>query len=150
MEGWKTPPFIFVGKPKIAGIHEASSKIEYASWNMAPQRSGPLWSMPFCSGLASTIDESASDLVLHNYPTEGIKGLQWDGTEFCWSKSEATEHYGAIHFHDDDVYDFGWTSNMQWTVPSGIPSPTRQGCPWRKPNEPIWSSFNVRAVPRSS
>lgn len=63
--------------------------------------------------------QSAS-LVLHHHPTRGVKGRRWDASEFCWTKSP--EHYGAIHFHDDDVYDFKWESSMKWEVPPDLPS----------------------------
>ena len=30
--------------------------------------------------------------------------------------------YGAIHFHDDDLYDSGWEVDFQFTVPKGLTS----------------------------
>ena len=63
----------------------------------------------------------ASNLLqLHNHPTRAVKGHKWDGSEFCWRHNP--NHYGAIHFHDDDVYDFNWDSDLDWTIPKGIPS----------------------------
>ena len=38
----------------------------------------------------------------------------------CWRHKP--EHYGAIHFHDDDIYDFGWETDFTWTVPPDLPS----------------------------
>ena len=32
------------------------------------------------------------------------------------------EHYGAIHFHDDDIYDFGWETDFTFTIPNDLPS----------------------------
>ena len=65
-------------------------------------------------------NKNVASLILFNHPTRGVKGRRWDGTEFCWK--HCPKHYGAIHFHDDDVYDFKWISNMEWRVPRGIPS----------------------------
>lgn len=63
----------------------------------------------------------ASNLLqLYNHPTRAVKGRKWDGSEFCWRHNP--NHYGAIHFHDDDVYDFNWDSDLDWTIPKGIPS----------------------------
>ncbi len=31
-------------------------------------------------------------------------------------------HYGAIHFHDDDLYDSGWGVDFEFTVPQGLKS----------------------------
>eukprot|EP00934_Nitzschia_sp_Nitz4_P005718 Nitzschia sp. Nitz4//scaffold63_size106090//35806//38067//NITZ4_004385-RA/size106090-processed-gene-0.54-mRNA-1//1//CDS//3329555960//5708//frame0 len=59
-------------------------------------------------------------LVLFNHPTRAIKGHNWDATEQSWQ--HAPEQYGAIHFHDDDCYDFQWESDFQWDVPKDTPS----------------------------
>ena len=49
-----------------------------------------------------------------------VKGHLWDGSELCWRHNP--NHYGAIHFHDDDVYDFSWDTDLEWTIPVCIPS----------------------------
>jgi N,N-dimethylformamidase len=64
--------------------------------------------------------EEGPPLELCNHPTRGVKGRNWDGTEFCWKHEPS--HYAAIYFHDDDCYDFGWKSDFEWTLPEGIPS----------------------------
>uniref|UniRef100_UPI001952A36F hypothetical protein n=1 Tax=Streptococcus pneumoniae TaxID=1313 RepID=UPI001952A36F len=46
------------------------------------------------------------DGSLVNVPTRAVRGSNWDGSEFCWR--HAPGHYGAIHFHDDDLSDCGW------------------------------------------
>jgi N,N-dimethylformamidase len=38
-------------------------------------------------------------------PARAMKGWNWDGTQMNWQL--APEQYGAIHFHDDDIYDCG-------------------------------------------
>ena len=43
-----------------------------------------------------------------NLPTRAMKGHAWDGSEYNWVHNPT--HYGAIHFHDDDLYDCGWES----------------------------------------
>ena len=43
---------------------------------------------------------------LVNMPTRAMKGHNWSGREMNWSNAQ--DEYGAIHFHDDDVYDAGW------------------------------------------
>ena len=65
-------------------------------------------------------DNNSYALVLYRHPTRAVKGHKWNGTEFDWRKCRG--HYGAIHFHDDDIYDFQWESNMEWTVKEGTPS----------------------------
>ena len=57
---------------------------------------------------------------LVNLPTRGMKGSNWSGREQCWR--HAPEEYGAIHFHEDDIYDCGWETDFSWTVPAGLKS----------------------------
>ena len=52
-----------------------------------------------------------------NLPARAMKGARWTGEEMCWR--HAPEHYGAIHFHDDDLYDCGWETDFRFTVPEG-------------------------------
>ena len=35
---------------------------------------------------------------------------------------QAPDQYGAIHFHDDDLYDAGWAVDFSLTVPDGLKS----------------------------
>ena len=53
-------------------------------------------------------------------PQRGMRGAGWTGHEMCWR--HAPEEYGAIHFHDDDVYDANWRESFAWTVPEGTRS----------------------------
>lgn len=55
-----------------------------------------------------------------NLPTRAMKGVAWDGTEYHWVKRPA--HYGAIHFHDDDLYDCEWETDFAWSVPDDTAS----------------------------
>jgi N,N-dimethylformamidase len=55
-----------------------------------------------------------------NLPTRAMKGHAWDGSEYNWVYNPA--HYGAIHFHDDDLYDCGWETDFTFTVPDDLPS----------------------------
>ncbi|MGA0913011.1 MAG: N,N-dimethylformamidase beta subunit family domain-containing protein [Candidatus Puniceispirillaceae bacterium] len=60
------------------------------------------------------------DLLLKNAPTRGVTGHKWDATEFCWRHNP--DHYAAILFHDDDIYDFGWDRDFDFVVPDDMPS----------------------------
>jgi N,N-dimethylformamidase len=55
-----------------------------------------------------------------NLPARAMKGYNWTGEEMCWRHKP--EHYGAIHFHDDDLYDSGWDVDFELTVPKGLRS----------------------------
>lgn len=73
--------------------------------------------------MTTTIRDSGPaglDGRLINHPARAMTGADWDGSEMCWRHKP--EHYGAIHFHDDDIYDFGWQTDFTWTVPGDLPS----------------------------
>jgi N,N-dimethylformamidase len=60
------------------------------------------------------------DLVLKNAPTRGVTGRKWNATEFCWKHHP--DHYAAIHFHDNDIYDFDWDCDFEFDIPHDMPS----------------------------
>jgi N,N-dimethylformamidase len=64
-------------------------------------------------------DTSANQAHGHvlNVPTRGMKGHNWTGEILDWKA--APHQYGAIHFHDDDIYDCGWLTEFSLTVPDG-------------------------------
>ena len=55
-----------------------------------------------------------------NLPVRAMKGSRWNGEEMCWR--HAPEHYGAIHFHDDDLHDCGWATDFSFEVPEDFRS----------------------------
>lgn len=57
---------------------------------------------------------------LVNLPTRAMKGWNWTGAEMDWRR--APEQYGAIHFHEDDLYDAGWQTDMVLEVPAHLRS----------------------------
>lgn len=58
--------------------------------------------------------------VLVNVPTRAMRGSNWSGKEMAWK--HAPEDYGAIHFHDDDIYDCEWETDFEFRVPSDFRS----------------------------
>ena len=55
-----------------------------------------------------------------NLPARGMTGWNWRGQELGWPQAPAL--YGAIHFHDDDLYDAGWETDFRYTVPPELRS----------------------------
>ena len=49
-----------------------------------------------------------------------MTGWNWDCSEECYR--HAPEQYGAIHFHDDDLDDCGWETDVALDVPADLPS----------------------------
>ncbi len=58
--------------------------------------------------------------TLVNLPTRAMIGSNWTGEWHDWR--QRPEHYGAIHFHHDDVYDAGWQPTCKITIPDDLPS----------------------------
>lgn len=58
--------------------------------------------------------------VFRNMPTRGVRGSRWRGTETCWR--HAPRDYAAVHLHADDLYDCGWATTFEWTLPSDLRS----------------------------
>ena len=78
----------------------------------------------FSRGISTTRIEDAGPAGLHgelvNLPARGMTGALWDDSEQCWRHKP--EHYAAIHFHEDDIYDFGWKDAFSFTIPEDLPS----------------------------
>jgi len=78
----------------------------------------------FSRGITGETVFDASPNLLHgetvNLPVRAMKGHNWTGRTLCWE--HAPEEYGAIHFHDDDLYDCGWEVDFTLTVPDGLKS----------------------------
>ena len=60
------------------------------------------------------------DIVLQNFPTRAVTSSEWDGSEMCWRHKPS--HYAAIHFHEDDIYDFEWETSLTFKIPPKMPS----------------------------
>lgn len=78
----------------------------------------------FSQDISSTRVTDISPNRLHgetvNMPARGMKGYNWNGESMDWK--QAPEQYGAMHFHDDDVYDAGWEVDFSLTVPAELKS----------------------------
>ncbi|WP_300549142.1 N,N-dimethylformamidase beta subunit family domain-containing protein [Roseovarius sp.] len=76
----------------------------------------------FSKGIRTTTAEAIKgpDLGLVNFPARAVTGSAWDGSEMNWTHKPA--HYAAIHFHNDDIYDFGWDTDFTFTLPEDMPS----------------------------
>lgn len=80
--------------------------------------------LDFAQEIASqrVVDVSGNGLDgrLYQNPTRGVCGRHWDATVQRYE--EAPEQYAAIHFHEDDLTDAGWSDSVRWTVPLDLKS----------------------------
>lgn len=50
-------------------------------------------------------------------PQRAMTGHNW--TDDCHSWRAAPDKYGAVHFHDDALYDAAWETSLSWAAPVG-------------------------------
>ena len=100
-----------IENPKIYSISENYDLTKVINWKFSEKISS-----------TQVIDKSENklDLKLINYPTRGVTGSNWDGSEMSWK--HAKEQYSAIHFHEDDIYDFEWEDDFSFLIPDDMPS----------------------------
>jgi N,N-dimethylformamidase len=102
------------------------TEIEALKESAIPRHLAPavLGAWDFSRDIPSIRISDVSSHQLHgeivNLPARAMTGWNWTGEELCWR--HAREQYGAIHFHDDDVYDAGWEADFALTVPKGTES----------------------------
>ena len=101
----------------IPGIHDASAALE-------PDAAACAAYWDFSQEIPSDqiLDRGPSALhgTLHNLPTRAVCGSRWTGEETSWR--HRPRHYAAIHFHEDDLYDCGWDTDFEVTIPEGMAS----------------------------
>ena len=89
-----------------ANLTEISALPVFASWD-------------FSIGIPTTkvhdIGPYDLDGQLINYPSRAMTSSNWDGSEMSWNHSPG--QYAAIHFHEDDIYDFGWETDFVIKIP---------------------------------
>jgi N,N-dimethylformamidase len=112
--------------PRLAAASLGRADIE-TLWRdpLAPSLAGSLvaaWD--FSRGISTEQVEDLSPNRLHgtavNLPARGMKGHNWTGEAMTWPQKP--EHYGAIHFHQDDLADAGWEPDFEITVPTSTRS----------------------------
>lgn len=83
-----------------------------------------LASWDFSRAMSSQVIEDTEPAACHgrlvNLPTRAMAGAYWSGQEMCWR--HAPRDYAAIHFHEGDLGDCGWSADFTWTVPDDLPS----------------------------
>jgi N,N-dimethylformamidase len=111
-----------IERPQIFGRALAPEEIEAAARGEVPDGLVACWD--FSREIPSTriVDTGPQGLdgVLVNLPDRAMTGSSWTGREMCWR--HAPQDYGAIHFHDDDLYDCAWQTDFSYTLPADLAS----------------------------
>lgn len=119
-------PAVLKGRPVIAAKIDDdranchfNGKIEAPSIQIDDEL---LCAWDFSKNISSTtaLATIGPDLGLVNFPTRAVTSSAWDASEMNWTHKP--EHYAAIHFHQNDIYDFEWDTDFTFTIPEGMPS----------------------------
>ena len=80
------------------------------------------WDFSRETSTTRVVDTSANGIhgEVVNMPARAMTGYNWTGRETSWRS--APDQYGAIHFHDDDLYDCGWDVDFSLTIPKSMRS----------------------------
>jgi N,N-dimethylformamidase len=81
-----------------------------------------LWDLSLDIPSETIVDVSPNQLHgrLVNLPARAMTGHNWSGEVMDWTEDPG--HYGAIHFHDDDLVDAGWETDFTFAVAQDLPS----------------------------
>lgn len=80
------------------------------------------WDFGVDMGSQRAADRGARRLdgTVVNFPARAMTGWNWTGDVMDFTQDPS--QWGAIHFHDDDIYDAGWDTDFRLTIPDGMPS----------------------------
>ena len=118
-----------VDRPKVWTRALSEAELDAVTAGQAPPADGLAAAWDFADGITPTgiTTDRAADAGpagLHgtcvNFPARAMTGWNWDGIEERFV--HAPEQYGAIHFHEDDIEDCRWETDIAWTVPDDLRS----------------------------
>jgi N,N-dimethylformamidase len=120
-----------IDSPKVWSRVLSRAQLDALATGKRPSKVGLVAAWDFADGIGpegipgdGVTDRGANGLhgTCVNFPARGMTGWNWQGIEerFVHAPSE----YGAIHFHDDDLEDCRWETDIAWTVPSDLRSGT--------------------------
>ncbi|KAI9150870.1 NN-dimethylformamidase beta subunit [Paramyrothecium foliicola] len=117
-----------VGPTKASNIpiHFFNGRLDSPCFKALGSRPWHIATYDFSLGIDTDeiLDVSGSNLhgVLINAPTRAVRGYNYDHKLIGLSWKEAKYGFGAIHFHDDDLDDAAWETDLTITVPEGLRS----------------------------
>ncbi len=115
-----------IDRPRLIARSLSPVERSMTAWDASPDGCDPqvigAWDFSRDIGRCAISDIGPNGLHGHtvNLPSRGCKGYNWSGAEQNWR--HAPQEYGAIHFHDDDLYDAGWEADFEYTVPDDLRS----------------------------
>ncbi len=115
-----------IDRPRLSARALSAGEVSAAAARETPHNRNPqivaAWDFSRGIGSDAIVDVGPNGLDGHtvNLPSRGCKGHNWSGAEQSWR--HAPQEYGAIHFHDDDLYDADWGTDFEYAVPTDLRS----------------------------
>ena len=113
-------------RPRLVGRALNMADSVALGWNAMPHKRDTsvvaAWDFSREIGDVTVIDAGPNSLHgrVVNLPSRAVKGFNWSGNEQNWR--HGPEEYGAIHFHDDDLYDAEWDTDFTYEIPADLRS----------------------------
>ncbi|WP_197378360.1 N,N-dimethylformamidase beta subunit family domain-containing protein [Mycolicibacterium mengxianglii] len=75
------------------------------------------WDFSVDMASQTAVDTSPHELhgAIVNFPARAMTGWNWTGEQMDFKQDPS--QWGAMHFHDDDLYDAGWETDFELTIP---------------------------------
>ena len=108
--------------PWIANVNLTAQEAEDLSRRPEAMSTDPrvaaAWDFSREIGSSRMIDISGHGLhgAFFNHLVRGVRGVRWNGSVQDWTKDPS--HYGAVHFHADDLTDARWPQLLEWKIPT--------------------------------
>ena len=112
--------------PRLAGTALDAAEMETLwHWPTDPALAGRLvgawdFSRQISGDRVEDLSANRLDGTAVNLPARGMKGHNWTGEAMTWPQKP--EHYGAIHFHQEDLADACWDADFSLTIPASARS----------------------------
>lgn len=111
--------------PRLAKVSLGEDACAAISGEIPPNLAGVMlgiWDFSENMSSQSAIDRSPYRLhgTVVNFPVRAMTGWNWASETMNYN--DAPRQWGAIHFHDDDIYDAGWQADFELTIPSDMTS----------------------------
>lgn len=107
-------------------IHFFNGRIDSLRFKALAHRSWDIAKYDFSVGIDTDeifdVSGHGLDGRLVNAPTRAVRGYDYDHKLIGVPWRHATYGFGAIHFHDDDLDDAAWETDLQLTVPGDLRS----------------------------
>ncbi|MBL3600323.1 MAG: LamG domain-containing protein [gamma proteobacterium endosymbiont of Lamellibrachia anaximandri] len=126
---FEKPADVFNGRiqdVRLANRVLSESEVDQLSAEKAPDKlRGSLvgdWDFARGIGTAKIHDVSGNGHIgsVINLPERAIRGVFWNGETINWTDN--SDHYDAITFHADDLYNAEWQVDFSYTVPTDLDS----------------------------